>query len=314
MVPNRLPAMGLGIAGALFFSLTFVVNQVMSQHGSWAWTASLRYFWTVPIFVVIVGLRGHTGLLWTDLRRHWGRWIWHGSIGFGLFYAPLTWAASYGPAWLIASTFQITIVAGMLIGPWVGTGKHRLTRRVWITSAIILIGVFFINWPVDGFSSKSLWAAGPVLLSGFAYPAGNRMNLAHYGDQLDTYQRILGMTLGSLPVWFALSGWAYATHGWPNRTLLEGTLMVAVGSGLIATTLFYSATHRMRRDPSGLAAVEATQAGEILFAVLGGVWVSANAWPHRLAWIGMMLVIVGLVFHSLGEMRTRTDLSHISPP
>lgn len=41
----------------------------------------------------------------------------------------------------------------------------------------------------------------PVVIAAFAYPLGNRRMLEEYGGRLDTFQRVLGMTLASLPFW-----------------------------------------------------------------------------------------------------------------
>ncbi len=37
---------------------------------------------------------------------------------FWSFYAPLSFAGAFGPGWLVASTWQITIVAGILLTPF----------------------------------------------------------------------------------------------------------------------------------------------------------------------------------------------------
>ena len=47
---------------------------------------------------------------------------------------------------------------------------------------------------------------------------------------------------------------------------------VAIGAGIIATVLFFQATGMVRRNPTALAAAEAMQAAELLFATVIGVW------------------------------------------
>ena len=47
-------------------------------------------------------------------------WLVWSIVGFGLFYAPLSFAGAFGPGWLVASTWQITIVAGILLTPFCG--------------------------------------------------------------------------------------------------------------------------------------------------------------------------------------------------
>jgi hypothetical protein len=43
----------------------------------------------------------------------------------------------------------------------------------------------------------------PVLIASFAYPLGNRKMMVLCAGNLDVFQRVLGMTIGSLP--FCLS-------------------------------------------------------------------------------------------------------------
>jgi hypothetical protein len=65
----------------------------------------------------------------------------------------------------------------------------------------------------------------------------------------------------------ALFGWA--DHGLPSSSQLSYSFLVALFSGVIATLLFFSATNLVHTNPSQLAMVEATQAGELLFTLIG---------------------------------------------
>ena len=47
-----------------------------------------------------------------------------------------------------------------------------------------------------------------------------------------------------------------------------------------------------------LAAVEATQSLEVLFALLGELLFLSIAWPSALSWYGIFLVMLGMVVHS----------------
>jgi hypothetical protein len=116
--------------------------------------------------------------------------------------------------------------------------------------------------------------------------------------RIDAYQRVLGMTLASLPFWLLLGIWAMVTEGPPSSSQTLQSLLVALASGIVATVLFFQATDLAKGNAQQLAVVEATQAGEVVFAVilevifltvpLPGVWSSA----------GMLLVIAGMVLHS----------------
>ena len=44
-------------------------------------------------------------------------WLLWSFVGFVLFYGPLTFAAAFGPGWLVSGTWQFTIIAGVLLAP-----------------------------------------------------------------------------------------------------------------------------------------------------------------------------------------------------
>ena len=68
-------ALWYGILGALFFAFTFIFNRSMNlSGGSWMWSASLRYLFSLPMLAVLVwrkldlvGLEygGFWAFLWT---------------------------------------------------------------------------------------------------------------------------------------------------------------------------------------------------------------------------------------------------------
>src|SRR5699024_7607217 len=109
----------IGILAAMFFSVTFILNRAMElEGGSWIWSASLRFFFMLPILLMIVGFNRNLKPIFFYLKKQPGKWILWSSVGFGLFYAPLTFATVYGPGWLVAATFQLTIIAGSLLVPF----------------------------------------------------------------------------------------------------------------------------------------------------------------------------------------------------
>ena len=69
---------------------------------------------------------------------------------------------------------------------------------------------------------------------------------------------------------------------------------MALSSGTIATILFFRATDMVRSEPTALAAVEAMQAAELLFATMLGVLFLGEAWPHGYAAFGALAIIVGI--------------------
>jgi drug/metabolite transporter (DMT)-like permease len=69
---------------------------------------------------------------------------------------------------------------------------------------------------------------------------------------------------------------------------------VALSSGTIATVLFFRATDMVRSEPTALAAVEAMQAAELLFATLLGVLFLGESWPHGYAAFGALAIVAGI--------------------
>ena len=141
----------LGIIAALFFAVTFVLNHSMElDGGSWLWSASLRYFFMLPFLYIIVVMRGRTKLtqLHCELKSKPWQWLIWSFVGFVLFYAPLTFAAGYGPGWLVSGTWQITIVAGVLLAPLFiqivngKTVRHHIPLISLLISGVVLIGIW----------------------------------------------------------------------------------------------------------------------------------------------------------------------------
>ena len=296
-----LKALGLGLVAALFFASTFVLNRAMELGGgSWLWSASLRYLCMVAPLLGIVALRGNLRGLYAAMRRHPGRWLGWSTVGFGLFYAPLCWAATRSPAWVVASTWQITIVAGSLLVPFVAAGRARIPRRSVAVAVVILVGVVLVQLQAAAQLAVSSIVLGslPVVVAAFAYPLGNRMLMRWYGDTLDTFQRVLGMTLASLPFWFVVAGAAWFTTGLPSASQVEQSLLVALLAGVVATVLFFRATDLSRGNVRQLAAVEATQAGEVVFALAGEILWLQGAWPTPLAWLGLVIIVAGMLLQS----------------
>ncbi|WP_395843582.1 multidrug resistance efflux transporter family protein [Archangium violaceum] len=302
---SALPAILLGLASALFFTMTYVLNRNMAAAGGfWAWSASLRYFIMVPLLFVLVAVRGGWPALWSELRRNPHEWLLWGSVGFGVFYSLLTLSADYGPSWLIAGSFQITALAGPLLSPFIYTDERRRVplKAVSMGSLIVMgvllmqLGHFHMAMPANAW-----WALLFVVCSAVAYPLGNRRLMLHLereGVSLDASQRVLGMTLGSLPLWLVVAVYGHAQVGWPSSAQVLQSTGVAVSSGVIATILFFRASQMTANNPVALAAVEATQSTELLFALLLGVLFLGEPLPSTFSFAGAMLIVVGMVLYS----------------
>ena len=289
-------AIGIGIIASLFFASTFILNRAMDLSGGhWIWSAVLRYLFTIPFLTVIVAMRGNLRPVMNSLKAQPGTWLGWSTVGFGLFYAPLCFAAAYGPAWLVAGTWQITIIAGMLLEP------RKIPRRELITSLFILTGIIMIQIQPAATGEAGQLLAGfvPVLVTAFAYPLGNRKMMAVCRGRLDIFQRVLGMSLASLPFWFLLSIFVLATAGLPGTGQVAQSLLVAILSGIVATVLFFYATDLARNDARQLAAVEATQSGEVIFTILGETMLLGTPLPLGLSLIGSVVVVLGMIIHSI---------------
>jgi drug/metabolite transporter (DMT)-like permease len=304
----RARAIAVGIISSLFFSLTFIINRRMSfSGGNWIWSAALRFYWMLPFFAIIIAIRRNFLGLFNELKRNLVQWLTWSTIGFGIFYASLTYAAAYAPSWLVASTWQFTIIAGLIISPFINPSKAKKDTgifRSFLFSAIILLGIIIAQMShAQSFSIKAV-ATGilPVLVAAFAYPLGNRKLMQITNGRLDVYQRILGMLLCSMPFWILLSIYELLVNrSRPENSQYAQTFIVAITSGLIATALFFSATDKVRTNPQSLAAVEATQSAQVIFAMLGEIWLLNSPLPSVYAFIGVILVLAGMILHSLNS-------------
>ena len=297
----------LGLCSGLFFSSTFVLNRLMSlEGGHWIWSASLRYvFMILFLLIVIRFVQGRKTLqeLLKLFFEHWLFWTVAGSIGFGCFYALLCFSADYAPAWVIAATWQLTIIASLFV--LMLFGRH-FPKRIWLFSAIIVVGVGLINTShISVFHfDEFVKGAFPVLIAAFCYPFGNQLvweskHGHRYFPKIDSplvdnaFNKVLLLSLGSLPFWLVLI--LFINPPMPSTGQVLNTSLVALLSGLVATTLFLLARHQAHKS-SELAAVDATQASEVIFALLGEMLFLGAKLPNAQAWFGISLVFVGLGF------------------
>lgn len=297
----------LGVLASLFFAVTFILNHSMEMSGgSWLWSSSLRYFFMVPFLLIIVYYRKGLSPTWKELKSAPSSWLLWSFVGFVLFYAPLTFAAAYGPGWLISGMWQFTIIAGVLLAPLftMKMENHIIKQKIPIVSLfislVILVGIILIQIPNTQSLSIRMIILGivPVLVAAFAYPLGNRKMMGHLEGRLDTFQRVLGMTIASMPAWIVMAIYAIFTVGLPSLSQVLQSLIVAVSSGVIATILFFMATDRVRDHQGKLAAVEATQSTEIIFVIIGEMLLLHVPMPAPIALIGLTIIILGMFLHS----------------
>ena len=296
-----LAAIAIALLSALFFTQTYVLNRAIASNGGyWAWTASLRYLLTLPLLLPLMRAQGGIAPVWRAMRAHPAAWLRCSSIGFVLFYLLLSYAADSGPSWLVAGSFQFTVIAGMLCAPLLyRDARRRVPRAALAIGALILVGVLLLQLGhAHGRLDRTGWfALACVLASAVLYPLGNRLlllHLEHSGEHLNATQRVFGMTLASQPLWWLVAAFAWQRTGAPSVSQVWLAGGVALSAGVIATILFFQATGMVRDNPVALGAAEAMQAAELLFATLLGVWFLHEAWPQGIALWGALLVIAGI--------------------
>ena len=189
----------LGLLAGAFFSSTFILNELMSSAGGhWFWSASLRYVFMLLIITVIIAIQHGFGRIKALMRiflQHWGFWCITGSIGFGLFYTGICYAADHVAGWVVAATFMFTVVASLLVLLAFG---QRFDKKFIVYAVIVFIGVALVNIS-EGLHAASitdtvpmsdmlLYGALPALIAAFSYPIGNQLvwQASHNARQRNT--------------------------------------------------------------------------------------------------------------------------------
>ena len=108
----------------------------------------------------------------------------------------------------------------------------------------------------------------------------------------NAFNKVWLMTVGSLPFWFVLG--IIVRPELPGGAQVFNTLLVALLSGVAATSLFLYAREQAVTS-SEVAGVDATQASEIIFALIGGMILLGNPLPSALGLVGIVLIIIGLI-------------------
>lgn len=191
----------LGLLAGAFFSSTFILNELMSDAGGhWFWSASLRYVFMWLIITAVIVMQhgfGRIKALTAIFFQHWGFWCMTGSIGFGLFYTGICYAADHVAGWVVAATFMFTVVTSLLVLLAFG---QRFDKKFIVYAVIVFIGVVLVNVSeglhaaaiVDAdavpMSDMLLYGALPALIAAFSYPIGNQLvwQASHNARQRNT--------------------------------------------------------------------------------------------------------------------------------
>ena len=278
------------------------------QGGDWVWTASLRYAFMLLFlggWLLVAGKSRVLKAVMMAYLRNCCFWTVAGSIGFGAFYSLLTFSSSFAPGWVVATTWQSTILATPVV--LLMFGKKVPLKGILFT-ALIFLGIVLVTFEQANSASLREMMLGilPVIGAAFAYPIGNQLlwEARHGGGGIipriddpildNSIGRVLIMVLGSLPFWITLVLVLHPSA--PTAGQLVNTAVVALLSGVIATTLFFHARHRAK-TPFQLSAVDATQSTEVVFSLLGEIIFLQGAFPGIAGSVGIALSVIGLILY-----------------
>ena len=302
----------LGLLSSAFFSATFILNRAMSLSGGhWVWTSSLRFVHMFLLLIILIAITKGT-IYFLDVIKIFIKnlkfWLLAGGIGFGIFYSMLCYAADHAPGWVIAGTWQFTIIATPIV---LFLFKERIPRRGLFFSVLIFVGILLIQF----YKKESeldvkhiLYGVIPVIIAAFAYPTGNQLlNFAKHGNHSliphidspilrDAPACVLLMTMGSIPFWILLL--LISTPPPPLKSQIINTGIVAISSGIIATSIFYKARNATK-SPYVISAIDATQSGEVLFSLVGEILLLNGALPELTGGIGIVIIVLGIVGYSM---------------
>jgi drug/metabolite transporter (DMT)-like permease len=296
----------LGIIAGAFFSTTFVLNELMSiSGGHWLWSATLRYFFMIIFLSLVLIFQGGIQRVIDVCKLYLSNYIFwtiSGTVGFGFFYALICFSADFSPGWVIAATWQFTVVATLFVLMFFG---KKFSKKIWFFSIIIFIGVCLVNLAhMETFDLKALLLGGfPILIASFCYPIGNQLvweakngehkNVPQIKSKLlnNAFNKVFLLSLGSLPLWFVLI--AIIQPSAPSDSQIMNTAFVALFSGVFATSIFLY-TRNIAKNSNELAAVDATQATEVVFALIGGMIFLGTGSLNLIAMVGLVLIMAGL--------------------
>lgn len=327
--------LGLGLLASAFFSMSFVLYQLMSvQGGHWFWSASFLclFMWLLLSVIIVAKNRGDFSILaqlWQLFYQNWRFWCLTGSVALGT-YGLLAFAADYAEGWIIAATYLFTVVASLFVLAFFG---QKFNKKVIVYSLMVFIGVVLANVG-EGLRHQAVAGAGQThslligavvaFLASFCFPIGNQLvwqasqpptsenqgsknqesytnfrqtllaKLPHISSPLldNALNKVWLMSLGSLPMWAVLT--LIIRPPTPSLSQVTIAFLVALTAGVLGTSVFLLARSQAQ-NPQQLAAVDATQGSEIIFALMGGMLLLNTPLPSLVSFAGIALVIMGLV-------------------
>lgn len=312
----------------------YQLMSVQGGHWFWSASFRCFFMWLLlSVFILLQNKLNPSKLLALCklFASHWQFWCVTGGIGLGT-YGLLAFAADYAQAWVIAATYLFTVVASLVVLSFFG---QSFQKKVIVYSVIVFIGVVLANVGEGLRHSTSqgtdwhallLFGALPAFIASFCFPLGNQLiwqagqpkedsthpthAISKAASELATSKllkkvpqvtspllsnplhKVWLMSLGSLPMWLVL-GFLVQPPA-PSVSQITISFLVALMAGVLGTTTFLHA-RSLAKQPQQLAAVDATQGSEIIFALLGGMLLLHTPMPSGLSFVGIALVIIGLV-------------------
>lgn len=295
----------IGLLSSLFFTVTFLINRSISLNGGdWFYSGGLRLIYAIILFtigfIIFKGL-DYFKLIIKEYLNNILFWTLSGTIGFGGFYSLLCYSASFSPAWIVATTWQITIVSSLFVLTFFG---KKLSKKIWFFTIFIFAGIILVNLSHFEISNLKALFLGliPIVVASFCYPIGNQLvweEKRKRRDKNKNYEiisnslvKVFLLVLGSTPFWFIL--YFLSDPVAPNLSQYISVAIITIISGILATSLFLYA--RSQADTSSkLMLVDSTQSSQVIFALGGEMFFLNTPFPNIIGLTGIAITLIGLI-------------------
>lgn len=290
----------IGLLSSLFFSATFLINKLISNDGGhWFYSASLRYLYTLFfISFLLIAFKGfdYFKSVLLEYKNNILFWTISGTIGFGVFYSMICYAAEYSPAWILVTTWQLTIFASIFILALFG---NKLSKVTILCTLVVLLGITVVNlshFETSNISSM-LYSAIPVVIAAFAFPLGNQMVWQEKKKRdvevlNNAFSKVFLLTLGSSPLWLLL--FVFLDAGKPSISQIQNVAIISIVSGVIATSLFLYVRNKAN-TASKIMIVDATISAEVIFTLVCEILFLNALVPNLIGIVGILITIFALV-------------------
>ena len=135
----------------------------------------------------------------------------------------ICYAAEFSPAWILVTTWQLTIFASIFILAIFG---NKLTKMTIFSTVLVLAGITIVNFSHFNTSDIStvLYSSIPVIIASFAFPLGNQLVWQEKKKRdvsilNNAFAKVFLLTLGSSPLWLVL--FIFLDVGTPSITQLK---------------------------------------------------------------------------------------------